>query len=123
MKKKTRAIIYWIVTILFSAFMLYSGISELVGSAQGDALFAALGYPLYLNYILGVAKVLGVFALLQPKFKTIKEWAYAGFTINLIGASASFIFIGAGFVAAIFPIIFLAIMFISYYFWKTMDRK
>jgi uncharacterized membrane protein len=38
-----------------------------------------LGYPSYFVTILGVSKILGVTALLIPKFPLLKEWAYAGF--------------------------------------------
>jgi hypothetical protein len=48
--------------------------------------FTALGYPLYLLPFLGVAKLLGVIALMFPGFPKLKEWAYAGFTFNLSGA-------------------------------------
>ena len=45
-----------------------------------------LGYPLYILPFLGVAKFLGIVALLVPGFPRLKEWAYAGFTFDLIGA-------------------------------------
>jgi len=38
-----------------------------------------LGYPVYLLTLLGIWKILGVVALLIPKFPLLKEWAYAGF--------------------------------------------
>src|SRR5690606_20053909 len=120
MKKKTQKTIYWILTILFVLFMTMSGVSEIIGTEQGDQLFISLGYPLYLSVILGVAKLLGVVALLQPKFKTIKEWAYAGFTFDLSGAILSFIFIGAPIVATILPLLLLAVMFVSYTLWKKI---
>ena len=120
MKTKTLKIIYWIVTILFSLLMLFSGISELVGTASGNALLIQLGYPLYLNYILGVAKILGVIALLLPQFKVLKEWAYAGFTFDILGASLSFAFIGAGFGAAFFPLVIIVALFVSYFSWKKL---
>ena len=53
-----------------------------------------LGYPLYLLDILGVAKIIGIIILLVPRFPRLKEWAYAGFAIDLIGAIWSHIAIG-----------------------------
>ena len=35
---------------------------------------------------LGVAKLLGVIAILIPGFPRIKEWAYAGLFFDLVGA-------------------------------------
>jgi hypothetical protein len=48
---------------------------------------AHLGYPSYLLAILGTAKLLGAPALLQNRFPTLREWAYAGFAFDLIGAN------------------------------------
>ena len=120
MKQKSIKIIYWIFTILFAAFMIFSGVSELVQTEQGNQVLTDLGYPLYLNLILGAAKILGAIALIVPQFKIIKEWAYAGFTFDILGASASFVLNGDGFAATVMPLIFLVIMFVSYVSWKKM---
>jgi hypothetical protein len=120
MKNKSLRVTYWIITVLFALFMLFSGVSELVGTEQGNALFDNLGYPLYLSFILGVAKILGSIAIVQNKWGTIREWAYAGFTFDLIGASLSFAFIGAGFIDSFMPLIFLMVMFVSYGLWKKL---
>ena len=121
MSRKGIRITYWILTILFAAFMLFSGISELMGTPSGNELLIHLGYPLYLNLILGVAKILGSVAILQTKWYAIKEWAYAGFTFDIIGASLSFALVGDGFGAAFMPLIFLAVMFVSYGMWKKLN--
>ncbi|MBI3334394.1 DoxX family protein [Candidatus Pacearchaeota archaeon] len=121
MKEKTIRIWYWIITILFALFMLYSGIAELVGTESGNALIIGLGYPLYINTILGIAKVLGVIAIVQTKWKTIKEWAYAGFAFDIIGAMASFALAGFGIIPVLTTLPFLLVMFISYGLWKKVD--
>ena len=120
MNPKTIKVIYWVATILFSMAMMLSGITELMQNEQSKEVLLHLGYPIYLNLILGVAKVLGAIALLQMKFKTIKEWAYCGFAIDIIGASASIYFAGDGISKALFPAVFLAVMFVSYFFWKKI---
>ena len=120
MNPKTIKIIYWVATILFSMAMMLSGITELMQNEQSKEVLLHLGYPIYLNLILGVAKVLGAIALLQMNFKTIKEWAYCGFAIDIIGASASIYFAGDGILKALFPAVFLAVMFVSYFFWKKI---
>lgn len=122
MKPKTIKIVYWIVTILFSLAMLFSGVSEVMQTEQAKEVMKHLGYPVYVNTIIGVAKILGAIAILQTKFRTVKEWAYAGFTIDLIGASASLLFAGDGILMALSTIPFFAVMFISYYFWKKVER-
>lgn len=120
MSERTAKIWYWIITGLFAAFMLFSGISELIGTESGNAVILGLGYPLYINYILGVAKVLGVIAIVQNRFKTIKEWAYAGFAFDIIGAIASFALSGAGIFAVLTMLPFLLVMFVSYGLWKKV---
>lgn len=79
-------IIYWISTGIFVALMLTSAIPNLLSSEEWIALITQLGYPTYILPLLGVAKLLGIVALLAPGFPRIKEWAYAGFTFDLIGA-------------------------------------
>jgi hypothetical protein len=113
-------ITYWIFTILFAAFMLFSGISELMQTASANELLISLGYPVYLNIILGIAKVLGVVAIVQTKWRTIKEWAYAGFTIDMVGACFSFVLNGNGFLSILGILPFLLVMFISYTLWKKL---
>ena len=121
MKPKTIKIIYWIVIILFSLFMLFSGVSEVMQTEQAKEIMKHLGYPMYVNTIIGVAKILGAIAILQWKFHTIKEWAYAGFTIDFIGAGASMYFAGDGILMALSPVIFLTVMLISYFLWKKVE--
>ena len=122
MKPKKIKAIYWIVTILFSLFMLFSGVVEVMQTEQAKELMKHLGYPIYVNTIIGVAKILGAIAILQWKFRTLKEWAYAGFTIDLIGASASFYFAGDGIGMSLSPLLFLAVMFVSYFLWKKAEK-
>ena len=75
---------------------------------------AALGYPEYLMTILGTAKLLGVVALLIPGVPLLKEWAYAGFTFDLLGASASHAFVGDPPMEIVLPLIILSIAVASY---------
>mgnify|MGYP001605815302 FL=1 len=123
MKPKTIRIIYWIVTILFSLAMLFSGITEVLQIEQAKEVMKHLGYPIYVNMIIGTAKLLGVIAILQWKFKTIKEWAYAGFTIDIIGAAASILFAGDGILMALPTAPFLIVMFASYFLWKNVEQQ
>lgn len=120
MSKKSIKITYWISTILFVAFMVFGGIGSLMGTEASNAVMTALGYPLYMNIILGIAKLLGGFALIQTKWYIIKEWAYAGFAFDIIGAGMSFVLAGMGIAMTIVPLITLVVMFISYTSWKKL---
>lgn len=101
--------------------MLYSGISELMQTEKGNEIILSLGYPLYINTILGIAKILGVVAIMQTKFRTLKEWAYAGFTFDMLGASASFVLNGNEITFILSTLPFLVVMFASYFFWKKSE--
>jgi uncharacterized membrane protein YphA (DoxX/SURF4 family) len=81
-----KIISYWITTIAVCGFMAFSAFSYLTRDPNLMAAFDSLGYPRYFPTILGVAKALGVIALLVPGLPRLKEWAYAGFTFTFIGA-------------------------------------
>ena len=106
--------LYWAATILFAAAMLASASMYLSGAAPIREGLAHLGYPAYLLTILGTAKGLGALALLQPRFPTLREWAYAGFTINLLGATASHVFAGDPVSVAVTPALFFVPLAASY---------
>ena len=86
---KTARRIYWTVTLLFVVTMMSAGLTYLAGASFNVEGVTHLGYPAYLLKILGIAKFLGGIAILQGRFRTLKEWAYAGYTFSLLGASAS----------------------------------
>lgn len=109
---KTRT--YWTLTGLFAALMLLSAAMYLSGAEAIRTGLAHLGYPAYLPVILGVAKLLGALALVQGRFPALREWAYAGFTINLLGAGASHLFAGDPLGTSIVPFLLLAPLAGSY---------
>jgi len=92
--KKVNAI-YWVFTGLFAAFMLAGSIPDVImHPAAVELVNKHLGYPTYFLPLLGVAKVLGVVAILAPGLPTLKEWAYAGLTYDLVAAMYSHISVG-----------------------------
>ena len=105
---------FWMVTGVFAGMMLLSAALYLSGSQQVREGLAHLGYPAYVLIILGGAKALGVVALVQKRALTLREWAYAGFTINLIGAGASHLFSGDGIQGAVAPALGLVLLAVSY---------
>src|SRR5687768_6798357 len=83
-------ILYWVFTGLFGAFMLFSAIPDIIVVPEAvDMISNQLGYPKYIIPFLGVAKTLGVIAILIPGFSRITEWAYAGLFFDLVGATYS----------------------------------
>lgn len=110
--------LYWSLTIIFCLAMLMDGIGGITKQEAGQEVMRHLGYPIYAMVIFGVAKILGVIAILQTRYRTIKEWAYAGFIINCIGAFASRASVGDGGLELVFPLIILTITLFSYFAWK-----
>ena len=92
--KKTN-IFFWITTLAFSVMMVGSAIPSIrVTQESIDFMSKGLGYPVYFIPFTGVAKVLGIIAILIPGYPRIKEWAYAGLIFDLVGAIYSIIAIG-----------------------------
>src|SRR5258706_1308389 len=83
--KKTNTI-YWIITGLFGAFMLFSAIPDIMLTPEAKEFIGRLGYPDYFIRMIGISKTLGVIAILIPGYPRIKEWAYAGLFYDLTAA-------------------------------------
>lgn len=111
--------IYWVNTLLLVSTMLAAGVMYLAGAAPVVEGVTQLGYPAYVLKILGLAKLLAGLAILQVWFPTLKEWAYAGYTFNLLGAAASHAFCGDPVIKTVVPLIILGLLLISYRQWKT----
>lgn len=79
-----------------------------------------LGFPEYLTTFLGVAYPLGVIAIYQTKFIFLQEWAWAGFMISLVGASAAHMY--TGFESAA-PAIALQVLVMATYLLKLRIAK
>ena len=81
-----------------------------------------LGYPIYFLTILGVWKLLGVIAILVPKFPLVKEWAYAGFFFSMTGAIFSHIGAGSAGSEYFGPSLLIVLTVLSWYF-RPADRR
>jgi uncharacterized membrane protein YphA (DoxX/SURF4 family) len=117
-----RLVGYWIATAFFCLAMAAGGTMNLLRVEPQQEAMANLGYPMYLMTILGVAKILGVIALLAPRLPLLKEWAYAGFTFDMLGAAASHAFAGDSPVEIVTPLVVLAIAIASYWLRPTPRR-
>ncbi|MEI9810776.1 MAG: DoxX family protein [Bacteroidota bacterium] len=109
---KRNKIIYWVATIWLALGMLSTGIVQLLKMKEEADMFTRLGYPVYLLTILGVWKMLGVIAVLIPKFPLLKEWAYAGFFFAMSGAVFSHLATGDGAKEFFGPILLLILTFV-----------
>jgi hypothetical protein len=121
--KRTK-ILYWIITGLFLAFMLFSAIPNIMVNPDSVKLITTdLGYPKYFIPYVGWAKLLGIIAILVPGFPRMKEWAYAGLFFDLMGATYSSI-AKEGFQPAVLTMALpIGFLFLSYYLWHQRMKR
>ena len=113
-------IFYWTSTILISVFMTYSAYSYLTDPAIAEG-FRYMGFPSYFRVELAFAKFIGAIVLLLPLTRKIKEWAYAGFAIVFISAFISHSVSGHPLPATLMPLIFLALLVVSYISFNKLE--
>lgn len=119
---KTNKIIYWIATLWLSLGMVSTGVVQLIKLQEEVDMITRLGYPLYFLTLLGIWKMLGVAAILVPKYPLLKEWAYAGFFFTMSGAVYSHIVVSDPWSELFGPTLLLALTVVSWYF-RPADRK
>ena len=122
---KRNKIIYWIATGWLALGFISTGAGQLLrmDSGQGGAeMIVHLGYPVYFMTLLGIWKILGVIAILVPRFPLVKEWAYAGFFFAMSGAIYSHIAKGDPGTSILPALLLLVLTAISWYF-RPADKK
>jgi DoxX-like family len=92
---KAKTIVFWIVTVLFCLQMSFTAYTQLCLPQVAQA-FTHLGFPAYFRVELSWANLLGVVLLLAPVPARLREWAYAGFAINLASALIAHLSLGDG---------------------------
>ena len=90
---KTLAVAYWAVTALFALQIAFTAYAQLRLPQVAEA-FTHLGFPGYFRVELSCAKLLGLGLLLAPVPGRLKEWAYAGFAIDLASAIVAHVAVG-----------------------------
>ncbi|NSL85602.1 DoxX family protein [Chitinophaga sp. Mgbs1] len=113
---KTLKIAYWGSTSIIVLVMLYSGFAYLTQPALQQG-FQHLGYPGYFRVELGIAKLIGAVLLVVPVSARVREWVYAGFAFTFISAFIAHAASGDPIGNKIGPVIFLAILGVSYAAW------
>jgi len=118
-------VIYWVATVWLALGMVSTAAGQLLKWNEGQGgvdMIAHLGYPVYLLSILAVWKLLGVVAVLIPKFPLLKEWAYAGFFFAMSGAIISHLASGDGFLDIVPALGLLVLTAVSWYF-RPANRR
>ncbi len=120
---KTQKIIYWVATLWLALGMASTAIVQLMRMPEEvEKITKQLGYPVYIITIIGVWKLLGVVAVLVPRFPLVKEWAYAGFFFAMSGAAISHIIMHHS-MGDIFPSLLLLLLTVASWYFRPADRK
>lgn len=110
----TKKIIYWIITGLLAAMMLFSSFAYFTNPEVSEG-FAKMGFQDYFRVELGVAKLIGALVLLIPVIPSrVREWAFAGFGITFISAFIAHLSMGDPVGTSLFPLIALALLIASH---------
>lgn len=123
MSQKTLRIIYWTATLLFVLPQAWSAVQYVIEAPPMVETITGLGYPIYFMKILALAKLLGIAAILYGRFPVLKEWAYAGFTFEVIAAMLSHLASGDGVLIALVPFAFLVVQLVSYFSWRKLQGE
>lgn len=116
---KAWTIVYWIATALFCLQMSFTAYAQLRLPQVAEA-FNRLGFPAYFRVELSWAKLLGVVLILAPVPARLKEWAYAGFAIDLASALIAHFAVGDGPQAWGFAAVTGVLWGLSYFFWPRL---
>ena len=115
-------IVYWSATGIIGLMMAFSAYSYLT-NPQLKAAFVHLGFPSYFRIELAIAKLLGAGALLLPFIpRSLKELAYTGFAITFISAFIAHLSSGDPLSVAIFPVLFLVVLLVSYLYYRKISE-
>jgi hypothetical protein len=117
---KARTIVHWIATVLFCLQMSFTAYAQLRLPQVAEA-FIHLGFPAYFRVELSCAKLLGVVLLLAPVPARLKEWAYAGFAINLASALIAHLAMGDGPEVWGWAAATGVLWALSYFFWRRLN--
>jgi hypothetical protein len=113
---------YWAVTAAVVGESAAGGTLDLLKAAPFYPMMIELGYPGYLGTIMGTAKVIAAVVLVSPRLPRLKEWAYAGVMINMIGAAASHVAMRQSPSTLIAPLAFALLAMLSWA-WRPTTRR
>jgi hypothetical protein len=125
---KATTILFWTFTALFCLEMSFTAYYELL--PQGAQAFTRLGFPNgYFRWELSLAKLVGVAVLVVPMVPSrgflymMKEWAYAGFAINLVSAIIAHLSISDRPLAFLPSTLTSVLWAASYFFWRRLQTS
>jgi hypothetical protein len=119
---RARKVAYWFFTLVVAWEMFAGSLWDLLQIEYVRTVFAHLGYPSYLLYILGVWKLPCGVVWLLPRLPRLKEWAYAGAFFTYSGAAASHVLVGDAAKVWVGPAVFALLTMASWALRPTERR-
>ena len=115
-----RKTIHRIATISIFSLLILTGVLYFVFYDELVVYFERYGYPIYLIYPLGIAKIVGSLVILFGKNRVLSEFVYAGFFFNFVLAFFAHVMVKE---FDPFPTIYLVLLLISYFTRKTASLR
>lgn len=97
---------------LVAIVFLAAGVLNLVGMMTEELM--RLGYPGYFATIIGVAFIVGVICVYQPRFVFLQDWAFGAMAATLVGAAGTHILAGDPISSAAPAIVTLVVLVLAY---------
>jgi hypothetical protein len=117
---KAMVTVYWLATALFCLQMSFTAYAQLRLPQVAEE-FTHLGFPDYFRVELSWAKLIGVVLLLAPVPARLKEWAYAGFAINLASALLAHLAVSDAPEVWVWAVATGVLWALSYFFWRRLQ--
>jgi hypothetical protein len=108
------AVAYWVITTVVVGECAVGGAFDVLRQPPFYPQLLQLGYPGYLAVLLGAAKLAAAVVLAVPGLRRLKEWAYAGVMINMLGAAASWVAVEPSAGALVPPLAFAVLALLSW---------
>ena len=119
-RDKRMVVGFWTATALFCLQIGFTAYAQLFLPQVAEA-FTHLGFPDYFRVEVSWAKLVGVAVLLAPVPARVKEWAYAGFAIDLGSAILAHLAVGDGVEAWGWAAATGVLWALSYFFWRRIE--
>jgi uncharacterized membrane protein len=97
---------------LVAIVFLVAGALNLSGMTTEEMMH--LGYPSYFTTIIGVAFIIGVICIYQPRFAFLQDWAFGAMAATLVGAAGTHILVGDHISSAAPAIVTLIVLVVAY---------
>lgn len=119
---KRDKIFYYSFKVLITLFFLNASTMELIKNEDSIGVYKFIGFPLYMMNFIAVSRILALIVIWIPQFKRLKEWAYAGLCIDVVGAGYCLYMSSGNISYTLFPLLALAAILATYVFYHRLRK-